>query len=320
MHEKDESVERVVNRRRLLKRAGVLAAGAGAVVAGAVVAAPAAEAATGDPVLQGHANAAGTGSTGLSAGPAANLPTLELANTESAVDGVGNTRAGAPLRLVPNGQLLSDTAPAGSIGITEDGTIWFVQDVGGGQLVRQYIYATANANFTVPLNPDRVIDTRNSDGRKRILTPGALDGFGRVRGGQSIAVDLRDYVFNAFAVYVNLTAVFPVADGFLTAFPTGATQLPPVSNVNYMHTVAAWPNYALVPVGGFQVAPGDVRDSISIFASATVHVIVDISAATVADWGSVNPVHLPGFTGSRTTTAPAKAPKRTAPTWAKTVH
>src|SRR5256714_8237915 len=110
MHEKDESVERVVNRRRLLKRAGVLAAGAGAVVAGAVVAAPAAEDATGDPVLQGHADAAGTGSTGLSAGPAANLPTLELANTESAVDGVGNTPAGAPLRLVPSGDLLSDTA------------------------------------------------------------------------------------------------------------------------------------------------------------------------------------------------------------------
>ncbi|OLE29174.1 MAG: hypothetical protein AUG44_05285 [Actinobacteria bacterium 13_1_20CM_3_71_11] len=319
MHEKDESVERVVNRRRLLKRAGVLAAGAGAVVAGAVVAAPAAEAATGDPVLQGHANAAGTGSTGLSAGPAANLPTLELANTESAVDGVGNTRAGAPLRLVPSGDLLSDTAPAGSIGITHDGTIWYVQDVGAGQLVRQYVYATANANFTVPLNPDRVIDTRNSDGRKRILTPGALDGFGRVRGGQRIDVDLSDYVFNAFAVYVNLTAVSPVGDGFLTAFPSGTTQ-PPVSNVNYMHTVPAWPNYALVPVGGFQVAPGDVRDAISIFASATVHVIVDISAATVADWGSVNPAHLPGFTGSRTTTAKATAPKRTAPTWAKTVH
>src|SRR2546429_6512221 len=74
MHEKDESVERVVNRRRLLKRAGVLAAGAGAVVAGAVVAAPAAPAPTGGAGLHGPPNAPGAGPTRPFARPAAHPP------------------------------------------------------------------------------------------------------------------------------------------------------------------------------------------------------------------------------------------------------
>ncbi|MGW1452950.1 hypothetical protein ACWCO3_32595, partial [Micromonospora sp. NPDC002411] len=54
-----------MNRRRLLRRAGTVAAGvAGTTVVGAAVAAPA-QAAPGDPVVQGASNAAGATTTEL---------------------------------------------------------------------------------------------------------------------------------------------------------------------------------------------------------------------------------------------------------------
>jgi hypothetical protein len=314
MHEEEEPVDRPVSRRRLLTRGGVIGAVVGgAVVAGAVAVTPA-EAATGDPVLQGNANAAGTGSTGLSANPSAANATLELTNnTLSAPDPTTHlTRGGAALRLVPHGDLLSDTAQPGSVGMTNDGTLWFVPPTLGGPLTRQYLYATNNANFTVPLNPDRVIDTRFAAQRARILNPGAIDGAGRVIGGQTINIDLSDYTFTAFGVFVNLTTVSPAADGFLTAFPTGGTK-PQTSNVNYVRTIPVWPNFALVPVGAASTASG-VHDAISIFVSQSVQVIVDISAAVVADWGSVNPAHFLGGPAAKPNAAQA-ALKKTPPRW-----
>ena len=78
MQEQDNDEDRSVNRRRLLRRAGTVAAGvAGAGVVSAVVSSPA-QAATGDNFVLGTANTAGA-TTKLTAGDATQ-PALRLEN------------------------------------------------------------------------------------------------------------------------------------------------------------------------------------------------------------------------------------------------
>ena len=87
-----------------------------------------------------------------------------------------------------------------------------------------------------PLIPARILDTRGG---------GALGG-GTAR---ALKVTGRGGVpaSGVSAVMVNVTAVSPMADGFVTAWPSG-TNLPTASNVNFVHSrdVA---NLAIVPVG-----------------------------------------------------------------------
>jgi hypothetical protein len=321
MQHGDEVDERIVSRRRLLKGGSVVAAGAaGAVVGGAVAAMPA-SAAAGDPVIQGVSNTAGAAATGLTASPTLDRATLELSNgTVAPPDVHGIVRGGATLRLTPHGDLLSDTAPPGSIGMATDGTLWAVPALFQGQPFRTFVYTDSNANMMVPLNPDRVIDTRDPAQRVRIFNPGALDGLGRVAGGQTIDIDLSDYTFFATAVFINITAVTPVSNGFLTVFPTG-TPRPPTSNLNYQSNVFAWSNYAVSPVGSFAVSTGDVRDAISVLTSASAHIIVDIAAVQAPGPGNVNPAHQFNAPAKGANTARPQATRRvTPPTWHTAAH
>ena len=117
------------------------------------------------------------------------------------------------------------------------------------------------------LSPERLLDTRPSgvtvDGLQQATTafnPGetrvlSIGGRGSVPAA------------GVGAVVLNVTAVGPSADAFITAFPTGASR-PNASNLN---TAAGrtLPNMAIVPVGD--------GGSISLFNSAgTTHLIVDV--------------------------------------------
>ena len=318
MNDKDGDAEQNVNRRRVLKGAGVVAAGAaGAVVAGAVAATPAHAAAGGNAIL-GVANDAGASPTGVTAAPTADRETLELANTTTFNDANGVARGGAPLRLVPNpnADFISDSAPVGSVGVGRDGTMWTVVTVPGqpGQF-RAFTFTDFNANFLVALNPDRVIDTRGPGARGRILNPQVLDGIGRVVGGNTINIDLSDYTVGATAVFVNITAVQPTGNGFLTAFATGSPQ-PPVSNVNYSGGQFAVPNFAVVPGGVAQVG-AEFHDAISVFTAVTTHVIVDITAVQVPSIAQVNPAHLPGGAAAPNQLRAQAVRKLSKPSWYK---
>jgi hypothetical protein len=68
--------------------------------------------------------------------------------------------------------------------------------------------------------PSRVADTRSSPR-------------GRLRAGAALTVDLSASIpVGAVAASVNLTAVEPTDDGFLSVFPCGSSP-PPTSNLNY---------------------------------------------------------------------------------------
>lgn len=308
--EHQEEPAAAVNRRRLLRGAGAVLAGtAGAAVAGGVVADPAA-AAAGSPIIAGQSNDGGS-STELTANDGSSA-TLELNNTFSVTDSEGNVRAGATLRLTPEGDLLSDTAPIGSIGMTNDGTLWLVPGTYNGALYRHWIYTTGNANMTIPLVPDRAIDTRTASTRTRILNPSALDSSGHVRGGQTIIIDLSSYTAGSFAYFINVTAVSPTADGFLTVFPTGLPR-PTTSSLDWSHTLGALANFAVVGTGLAELSEDDIRDSISLYVNSTVHVLVDVMAVTVAGAFSVNPAYLGSALAAPDTRARMAKPKRATP-------
>ncbi len=109
--------------------------------------------------------------------------------------------------------------------------------------------------------PDRLLDTRQSVG----------GWTGQLGSGQTIdfkVSDLPGMPANLSGILLNVTAVNPTDNGFLTVFPCGGS-VPTASNLNFVakETVA---NLTAVQV------PSDGR--ICVFASARVHVIADLQA------------------------------------------
>jgi hypothetical protein len=118
-----------------------------------------------------------------------------------------------------------------------------------------------------PITPNRLLDTR----KQGALTAASSLGLSTetvVPAGQSITVKVTggDVPETALAVALNVTAVDGQAPGFLTVWPTGGPQ-PGTSSVNFPPGGAS-PNTVVSRVG--------TGGSISIFASASVEVIVDI--------------------------------------------
>jgi hypothetical protein len=300
----EQNGEQAVGRRRLLRRAGTVVAGvAGAGVVGSVVASPAAQAAPGEAVLQGQANDAGTATTGLTASVATGA-TLELSNTS-----VTNGEAGAALRLVPSGDIIAAGTPAGGISVDQYGNIW-VAAPDGSETFPEYVHTQRTSNTIIPIAPTRVVDTRLSSGRQYIMNPsGNLSSTGQLLGGKSIQIDLSEFVFFAEGVFLNATVVTPINNGYLTVWPTGLAR-PITSNVNFTKSQNL-SNYALTVVGMNDLS----LDVISVFTSATAHVIIDVTAFVIG-YGQVNPAYTSAGTGIQSAggsrEAKAKAGK---PSW-----
>jgi hypothetical protein len=150
-----------------------------------------------------------------------------------------------------------------------------VGSIGGAPPVR------AESAAVVPLTPVRATDTRPGTpapgSKSRVHADGVLRvqvaGFGGVPG-------------DASAVFLNVTAVGPLAAGHLTVFPCGGVPL--ASNVNYLAGDTA-PNAVLA-----QLAPSG---EVCVYSKADTDVIVDIAGYVP----SGNPVP----TTTTTTTLPA---------------
>jgi hypothetical protein len=287
-----ETGDEKVGRRRVLRGVGAVLAGtAGAAVAGAVVAEPA-QAAPGDPVLLGASNDAGTTITAVTNN---NLTgsTVKLTNTAlSAPDpATGLVDAGPALQLVPRGDFLAVDAPVGSITMTTDGRIWLTSAESTTEKFQDYVYTTGTASMTVPIKPIRVFDTRFSNTRGRILNPaGNLDSSGRLIGLHTINIDLHDFSFFSFGVFVNLAAIFPTRDGFLSLLPSNPTgAIPGTSNLNYTTSLVVLANYASTATSHFVDSSGVLHDMVSVFASETTHVFMDLMALEVPAPEFVNP-------------------------------
>ncbi|MGS2618472.1 hypothetical protein ACVCAH_28675 [Micromonospora sp. LZ34] len=276
--------DRTLDRRLLLRRAGTVAAGlAGTAAVGATAAAPA-QAAPGDPVLQGRVNEADNNPTTLRGGSATSA-TLRLENPHVQPDAEGVLMAGPALRLTPSGQTISELAEVGSVSMDRTGTIWAVTGEIGDFKFREYVRTNANSNVTVPVVPQRLIDTRTVAGRARIVNAaGKLDSSGRLLAGNTIHVDLRDFVHNGDAVHGNVTVTGPLAAGFVQIFPYGSPRPPAFSTINFQagQTVS----------NAFLCGMGRVIEYISVHAQRTTNVIIDVVAFVVGP-GQVNPAILP---------------------------
>lgn len=273
------------DRRALLRRGGAVLAGA----AGAAVALPGtAAAAEGDPVLAGRPNDAAT-QTSLTGGTA-DAATLRLRNPASA-----GAYAAPSLRLEPDaGGAGLDPArnAAGDLASSGD-LLWYGHvDAAGGAGVVGAVYTSAFANHLEFLDePRRVLDTRaggatdesgNPNDRRTRVVAGDFDAAGRLRAGAALVLDLSGLVVGGVGVFANLTVVGPAGNGFLTAYPTPAgvpradgLDRPASSNLNYVRGTPALANFVLVRLGD--------GARISIYTTTLAHVLLDLTAVSVAE-------------------------------------
>ncbi len=123
----------------------------------------------------------------------------------------------------------------------------------------------------VPLDPARLLETRT--GPNDTTIDGQAQGIGRRPAGSitELTVTNRAGVpANATAVMINLTAVLPDGNGFLTAFPCGTDQ-PNASSVNYAPGQVV-PNAVLAKIG--------TNGRICIFTLAATDILVDVTGYT----------------------------------------
>jgi len=264
---------KAVGRRALLARGGIVAAGvAGAGVVGAAVAGPA-SAAAGDPILQDTINLAGTSDTPTELDAANNTtPAFILANT--GID-TSNGGAGPALRLTPSTATEPTAATVGGdLTATSDGTLWFTHGFSGGPFAAP-VLTEATGNVYVPLSaPDRVVDTRAAASRANIVNAsGNLDSSGRLLAGKTIFINLDGLVYFAEAVFANLTVTGSSQSGHLNVW-SGATPVPSSSTINFSakETIA---NFVSCGVAEYSTS---ITNVIAIHASATTHLILDVTA------------------------------------------
>ena len=262
--------ETAVGRRNLLRGGAVLAGAAGVAALGAV-SAPRASAADGDPVVQGEENAA-TSTTSLRIGdPDGGAdPTLALGNND-----------GPSLQLQALAGDWDGTLELGEIANTTLGPLIGVNDF-DNQLATGYLatnFDLASISVAYAITPVRVLDTRTAGGRAGIVrtSTGALDANNRLKAGGWIDVGLTpaDQNFTVESAFVNLTAVAPVAAGFLSVYVPGARPNTSTLNVMARQTLA----------NGAFVGVDVVEDTfaVRIFSSTTTHVLLDLTGVSLND-------------------------------------
>jgi hypothetical protein len=304
----EEDQPKTVNRRRLLRRAGTVAAGLGAAgVASAVAAAPA-SANPGDNVVAGQTVDAGSFSTGITSNSA---PTLVL-----------KSAGGPQLQLVPDAtDLEGSAAPLGSLLSTTKGELQYQSQGSNGGGVPSLVYTSYTATQTWAVNPFRVLDTRglggvfpvgntvmNGSGRTLIVDLSVLNSEGKLIGGKSLLLNLTGLVKLGWGLFVNVTTQAPEQNGYLTVFPAGA-ELHAASSVNFL---TGWPASNCVPV-----ALGDIgtnfTDALQIYSPNTTHVIMDVMAFIVPTVDHINPALRPaGTPGAQPSTGGTGVPDRAA--------
>jgi hypothetical protein len=122
-------------------------------------------------------------------------------------------------------------------------------------------YSPTSAGRLNPLNPARVLDTRQGIGAPKATVGAGKTVELKVTGQGGVPASSVD------AVVFNLTAVRPAGVGYVTAFPTGGA-VPNVSNVNYQHGMNV-PNLVVCKVG----AGGKVSLAVS---GASAELLADV--------------------------------------------
>ncbi|MFF5171678.1 hypothetical protein ACFY3U_03465 [Micromonospora sp. NPDC000089] len=248
-------------RRRLLRRAATVAATtAGAGAAAAVGLPGTAQAAPGDNLIMGTTNDAGPATTTL----LSDTPALTLKNT-----------AGVPLRLVPGATIYPQVldAPVGTMAVDDMGDL-FIQAGPKGAEVNSWAWTSEWATTSVAVQPTRVLDTRDPNLRRTIVS-GSLDSLGRLQPGVPIVLSLDSYVRDGYAIKGNVTVVGMTGAGFLTAWGSGAK--PTASTVNWSAKGQILSNFLFTELG----AVGSYRSVLTLQVNSPTHVIVDLTSLLV---------------------------------------
>jgi hypothetical protein len=295
-HTHEQSDDRPeVDRRSMLRRGGVVvAATVAGVTAVEALNAGNAQAAPGDALVLGSQvlNDSGAESTSLTSNAPGATITVENSGDRAPL-GLA-TQSGASFLPTVSGELAN-----------LDGFLYCTENIGTSGPFTTFVYTEITATQVVPITPNRVLDTRTTAGRTHIVNrTGNLDSAGRLLGGHTINIDLSGLEVAALTAFCNLTVVGSLAGGYLTLFPE--PPKPPTSSINFTKGAV---------VANFAVTGTSVTDTVSIFASATTHVILDITAFGV---GSPAQIFAPiGATAAAVTSQrlAARAKAGTLPKW-----
>ena len=160
-------------------------------------------------------------------------------------------------QTVPN-QVIAKVGTGGRVCIYTLAATHLIVDVSG---------SLPAESFTPLGSPQRVVDTRPDGGG---TADGTYAGQGAQPAGSTLELQLGERVGvpkDASAVVLNVTAVTPLAPGFVTAHPRGSSR-PTASNVNYLPgQVVANSVVARVGAGG----------QICLFSLAATHLVVDVA-------------------------------------------
>ncbi|MGI3780692.1 MAG: hypothetical protein ACRYG2_07930, partial [Janthinobacterium lividum] len=227
-----------------------------------------ADAATGDPVTLGQSNAEDAATTiTVTAGAA---PTLELVNT-----------GGPQLRLGVVPDSFDGDLAVGDIVNSNEGPVIGV-DYGDG--AETALLVTPNDLFslvpyTFSTDPERILDTRTSAGRKSIVRKSsstALTSAGKLKAKHwiDIAIDPTDEGIDVSGYFYNVAVVDPKASGYLAVTTTSVTQ-PSTSTINFRTGVD-------LANGGFiQASTYNGDFVVRLYTTQETHLLLDLSGAVV---------------------------------------
>lgn len=265
----------LVERRRLLSRGAVVAGAAVAGAAALTVAGAAPAAATNGQALTQGGTFTG-GSTTTLGGGSSSTAALRLQNA-----------SGPALQLASVGVDFSgDLAPGQMLAIDDRFVVGAKDSIGNYTTALSTVDDINSLSLPSAIDPERLVDTRSTGGRAKILNKGSLDSSGRLKAGSYIDVVVddatRDYVVDA--VFLNLTSTGSTANGFLSAYPPGPK--PSSSSLNYTKGVAI-ANFSLVRTG-----VSGTSFVVRVYSSSLTHVIIDLTGGLVS--------YVPGPAAQRT--------------------
>ena len=151
-------------------------------------------------------------------------------------------------------------------GIADDGTVCVHTSDATDVLVDVVGHVSGPSSIS-PIAPERLVESRMPSG----TIDGDHSGSGPITGGRTIEINVAgrgSVSSSATGAVVNVTAIRPNADGFITVFPCGG-DMPLASSLNY----AAGD---VVP-NGVYTALGD-RGTLCLYSSATTDLIIDVTA------------------------------------------
>ncbi|PZF87283.1 hypothetical protein [Micromonospora deserti] len=286
--------DRSASRRSLLRRAAVTGGAAVAATAATAANASPAAAAPGDPVAIGLPN---TGSNGTAITSSASLgqATLALKNA-----------TGAPLHLTRT----TVTAPQpGAVYPTTAGLALAGKADAAGAVPRHEVHTTATSTMLVPIPPTRVLDTRTSGGRARLLEgAGRIDSQGRALADTFLVVHLEGIAQYAEGLLGNITVAKTEKGGFITVY--GAGGPPNASTINWWTAGQLLSNGVITQLGAYETVNGDYYpDVVAIWVqkSATA-VIFDVTGLLVRHPESAV-INSPKATARASLTAESGTPK-----------